>query len=283
MTDRTWFITGAASGFGFALTTQLLERGDTVVAFDRRTEPLERLAPSAGRLLAFTVDVTRADEVRAAVAQALGRTGGVDVGVSCAGFGAVGAAEEQSDEFIALQIAVNLTGSITFARALIPHLRAGGGRLLQVSSSGGQVPDPGMSVYNATKFGIEGFYESIAIELAPFGIEVTLVEPGGSGTSFSRNIMLAEPIEAYDNGVVGQIRAALAGDHDELHRAAFHVDPDRVAAAIIDSVAISPAPRRIALGYASYDAIEQALVERLEALRAQRDLAYAADVEGARQ
>jgi NAD(P)-dependent dehydrogenase (short-subunit alcohol dehydrogenase family) len=137
-----------------------------------------------------------------------------------------------------------------------------------------------MSFYNASKFGIEGFYESAAMELAPFGIEVTLVEPGGSRTNFNRAIVLSQPIDAYDDGIVGQVRGMLTGDPDaEFVRKAVIGDPTKVAQAIIDSVDVSPAPRRLALGSNAYEALTAAWRDRLAALEAQRDLAYSTDAD----
>jgi NAD(P)-dependent dehydrogenase (short-subunit alcohol dehydrogenase family) len=176
---------------------------------------------------------------------------------------------------------VNLLGSIQLARAVLPQLRAqGGGRILQVSSTGGRVADPGMSIYNASKFGIEGFYTSIATELAPFGIEITLVEPGGTRTGFNGNLVLAQPIDAYEHGVLGQIRGMLSGPVDpEIMRAAVPGDPARTAAAIIDSVDVSPAPRRLVLGSGAYQAIGAELRDQLAELEAQRNLAYSVDAD----
>src|SRR2546421_11546558 len=153
-------------------------------------------------------------------------------------------------------------------------------KLLRMSSSGGQVPHPGMSFYNASKFGIEGFYESAAMELAPFGIEVTLVEPGGNRTNFNRAIVLSEPIPAYRDGIVGQVRSMLTGDPDaEFVRKAVIGDPAKVARAIIDSVDVSPAPKRLTLGSNAYVAIAAAWRDRLAALESQRDLAYSTDAD----
>ena len=107
---------------------------------------------------------------------------------------------------------------------------------MQISSSGGQVADPGMSFYNASKFGLEGFHESVAMELAPFGIEVTLVEPGGSRTNFNHALVRATPIDAYRDGIVGQVRGMLDADLDPAFvRNAVRGDPAKVAQAIIDS------------------------------------------------
>jgi NAD(P)-dependent dehydrogenase (short-subunit alcohol dehydrogenase family) len=282
MTTKTWFITGASSGFGSELTAQLLARGDRVAATARRPEQLTALSEHYGlQLWTAALDVTDTPAIRRVVGAAFDDLGRIDVVVSNAGYGLLGAAEEASDEQLLRQIDTILIGGIQLARAVIPHLRSqGGGRIVQMSSSGGQVPDPGMSFYNAAKFGIEGFYESAAMELAPFGIEVTLVEPGGNRTNFNRAIVLSEPIPAYQDGIVGRVRSMLTGNPDaEFVRRAVIGDPAKVAQAIIDSVEVSPAPKRLTLGSNAYEAITAAWRDRLAALERQRDLAYSADAD----
>lgn len=279
--SKTWFITGAASGIGHHLTSLLLARGENVAATSRTIEPLKALA--CDRLWTAALDVTDTAAIHDVVAGAVARFGRLDVVVSNAGFGVLGAAEELSDELLRQQIEVNLIGSIQLVRAVLPTLRAqGGGRIVQMSSSGGRVGDPGMSLYNATKFGVEGFYDSIAIELAPFGIDVTLIEPGGTRTGFNGNLALAEPIPAYESGILGQIRSMLGGGADpELLRQAVPGDPAKIAAAIADSVALSPAPRRIVLGGGAHTAIGNALRDQLAELDAQRGLAHSTDADDA--
>ncbi|MGO9773783.1 MAG: SDR family oxidoreductase, partial [Roseiarcus sp.] len=186
MSQRTWFITGVSSGFGRQLTDQLLERGDRVVGTVRDTgkvaDLLERY-PQAFH--AELLDVTDTAAIREVVEHSFAELGRIDVIVSNAGYGLFGAAEELSDEQIDHMIATNLVGSIQLIRAVLPHLRAqGGGRIIQISTYGGQVAFPGNSMYHATKWGIEGFAESVAQEVAPFGIGMTIVEPGGARTEF---------------------------------------------------------------------------------------------------
>jgi NAD(P)-dependent dehydrogenase (short-subunit alcohol dehydrogenase family) len=285
MAAQTWFITGAGSGFGLEVTRQLLERGDRVAATDRTPKPgLAGLAAQHGdRLRIATMDVADPEAVERAAGRAFDDLGQIDVVFSNAGFGVLGAAEELSDELLTRQIDVNLTGAIRLVRAVVPRLRAQGhGRIIQMSSSGGHVPDPAMSVYNATKFGLEGFYESVALELAPFGIEVTLIAPGGSRTSFNANIAQAPALPAYANGVVGMVRSALKGMDPDAMRHAVAGDPVRIAAAIIDSTATSPAPRRLILGATAYNAVTATLEQRLEALKAQQDLAFSTDADDVR-
>lgn len=186
MTTRHWFITGASSGFGRVLTEKLLARGDRVAATVRRPDALDDLRAEYGeRLWTATLDLTEMAAVRQTVDRAFSELGRIDVVVSNAGYGLFGAAEEVTDEQVRHQIDTNLVGSIALIRAALPHLRAqGGGRILQVSSEGGQVTYPAFSLYHATKWGIEGFVDAVAKEVAPFGIAFTLVEPGPAGTNF---------------------------------------------------------------------------------------------------
>jgi NAD(P)-dependent dehydrogenase (short-subunit alcohol dehydrogenase family) len=182
----TWFITGASRGFGRELTGQLLARGHRVAATARRPGQLDDLAARhRDRLWVRALDVTDTARMRRVVAEAFADLGRVDVVVSNAGFGVFGAAEDLTDEQVEAMIATNLTAGIQLARAVVPYLRAqGGGRLLQVSSMGGHIAFPAFSLYHAAKWGIEGFYESLAVEVEPFGIATTLVEPGMIRSTF---------------------------------------------------------------------------------------------------
>jgi NAD(P)-dependent dehydrogenase (short-subunit alcohol dehydrogenase family) len=186
MSQRTWFITGVSSGFGRELTDQLLKRGDRVVGTVRDTGKVADLIdhyPETFR--AEVLDVTDTPAIREVIERTFARLGRIDVIVSNAGYGLFGAAEELNDKQIDQMIATNLVGSIQLIRAALPHLRAqGGGRIIQISSYGGQVAFPGNSMYHATKWGIEGFVESVAQEVASFGIGMTIVEPGGARTEF---------------------------------------------------------------------------------------------------
>jgi NAD(P)-dependent dehydrogenase (short-subunit alcohol dehydrogenase family) len=282
MSAKTWFITGASAGFGRHLTQLLLARGDTVAATARRPQMLEELKDRYGqRLWTAPLDVTDTGAIRQVVAEAFGALGRIDVIVSNAGYGLFGAAEELSDEQIARQIDTNLLGSIQLARASIPYLRAqGGGRLIQLSSMGGQAAFPGFSLYHATKWGIEGFYEAMASEVAPFGIEVTLVEPAGARTDFGgRSMTIADPIDAYTEGPIGQRRAMLTTQDQANLVALMPGDPAKIAQAIIDSTEVTPAPRRLTLGSVAHQLITAVLRERLDALDAAKELAYSTDAD----
>jgi NAD(P)-dependent dehydrogenase (short-subunit alcohol dehydrogenase family) len=176
---KTWFITGTSSGFGRILCEKLLKRGDRVVATLRRLNALDDLKAQAGdrvlkseqncshlRLQIVSLDVANVEAVRRAIDRSFADFGRVEVVVSNAGYGLFGAAEEITDDQVDRQINTNLIGSIALIRACLPHLRRqGGGRILQVSSEGGQITYPGFSLYHATKWGIEGFVEAVAKEL----------------------------------------------------------------------------------------------------------------------
>jgi NAD(P)-dependent dehydrogenase (short-subunit alcohol dehydrogenase family) len=277
--SKTWFITGASSGFGRELAQLLLQRGDRVAATVRKPNALQDLAAKYGdRLWVAILDVTDSTAVRNVFDRAFTELQQIDVVVSNAGYALFGAAEEVGDAQIERQLNTNLLGSIQVARAVIPHLRQqGGGRIIQISSSVGQAAYPTMGVYAATKWGIEGFFEGTIPEVAPFGIEVTLVEPGASRTNFaSSSADAGQLLEVYDQTPVGDFRrmAASAG------LAMFPGDPRKVVSAIIASAEQNPAPKRLTLGSDAYALIHAALTERLSSLEAQKDLAHSTDVDG---
>ncbi|MGZ4588685.1 MAG: SDR family NAD(P)-dependent oxidoreductase [Mycobacteriaceae bacterium] len=172
------------------------------------------------------------------VDRSFAQLGRIDVLISNAGYGLFGAAEEFTDAQVDRIIATNLTGSIQLIRSALPHLRAqGGGRIIQLSSYGGQVAFPGNSLYHATKWGIEGFVEAVAAEVAPFGIGMTIIEPGGARTEFRYgSAQVAHLTAAYDDTPAHSFLAML----DPANELAPG-DPARMAARIIDSVTVDPA------------------------------------------
>ena len=275
MAQRTWLITGVSSGFGRELIKQLLERGERVVGTVRRLDTVADFVERyPDRFLPKLLDVTDTAAIRDVADRSFAKFGRVDVIVSNAGYGLFGAAEELSDEQIDHIIATNLVGSIQLIRAVLPHLRAqGGGRILQVSSYGGQVAYPGNSMYHATKWGIEGFVESVAQEVASFGIGMTLVEPGGARTEFRYgSAQVAEKMPEYDKSPA---RAPLR----ILDPAAGPApgDPARMAAAMIASVDQEPAPLRIVLGSEALRNTLTVLRARVAGFESQADLAASTD------
>lgn len=275
---KTWLITGTSTGLGRLLTERLLERGDRVIATLRRKGSLDDLLDLHGdRLQILTFDVTDTPTMRDSVSQAFAKLGRIDVVVSNAGYGLFGAAEEASDEQIERQIATNLTGSIQFLRAVLPHLREqGGGRFVQVSSEGGQIAYPSFSLYHATKWGIEGFVESVAKEVAPFGIDFIIAEPGPTATHFAEGLDRTPTTPVYEDTPAGELRRALAsGD------LAIKGDAGNTVDAMIKITDMPNPPLRITLGSTAYDSISHALKERLESLEAYKEVALSADTDEA--
>ncbi|OWQ48158.1 short-chain dehydrogenase/reductase [Roseateles noduli] len=275
MTQRTWFITGISSGFGRHMTEQLLARGDRVVGTVRQLTAVADLKSKHGdRLSLHLLDVTDGDAVRRVVTQAFVDLGRIDVIVNNAGYGLFGAAESFTDEQVERQLDTNLLGSIQMVRAALPHLRAqGGGRILQLSSVGGQAAFPGGSLYHATKWGIEGFIEGLNQEVAAFGIAATLVEPGGARTEFRYGgSELGAWLDAYASTPIAHVHRMI-----EEATAQPQGDPARMVRLMIGSVDQTPAPKRLALGSDAYTAMHRALTVRLVELESQREVAFSTD------
>lgn len=271
--SKNWFITGASSGFGRILAERLLARGDGVTATLRRPGALDDLQARYGdRLRVALLDVTDMAAIRTVLAEAFG-SGRIDIVVNNAGYGLFGAAEELTSDQIRRQIDTNLIGSIEVIRAALPHLRAqGGGRIVQLSSEGGQIAYPGFSLYHATKWGIEGFVEAVAKEAAPFGIDFLLVEPGPTRTNFAAGLVQAEPMAVYADTPVGTLRR---GFFDGSF--AIRGDVERCVGAMIAAADAKKPALRLALGSTAYVSIREALSARLRAIEAQRQIAHSGD------
>lgn len=275
MAQRTWFITGSNSGFGRLMTEQLLERGDRVAATARNTESLKDLVEKYGeRIWTAQLDVTNTPQIREVVEKAFSDLGTIDVIVNNAGYGLFGAAEELTDELIEHQLGTNLIGPIQILRAAVPHLRTqGGGRIIQLSTYGGQATNPGASLYHASKWGVEGFMEGNAKDLAPFGIGVTIVEPGSAATGFRvGSSRLPKPMSVYDGTAAAMTRGI---QNPALPSVS---DPAKVAAAIIGTVDQNPAPLRLVTGSDSQKYIADALRERLADIESQKESAASTDL-----
>lgn len=274
MDKRTWLITGVSSGFGYEMTRLLLENGETVVGTVRNKEKVKELTEKYPvtfdcRLL----DVTDVEGIHKIVDAAFAAHGKIDVIVSNAGYGLFGAAEELTDEQVNHIIATNLIGSIMLIRSALPYLRKqGNGRIIQISSYGGQVAYASNSMYHATKFGIEGFCESVAQEVAKFGIGVTIVEPGGARTEFrygSARVANLMPEYEHCHGFLNMLdpKNGLAPG-----------DPVEMSKRIIESAGSYPAPMRIVLGSQALKATIERLEERIADYKAQTELAASTDI-----
>jgi NAD(P)-dependent dehydrogenase (short-subunit alcohol dehydrogenase family) len=210
--SKTWFITGASRGFGREWALAALERGDTVAATARDTSTLDDLVQQFGdKILPIQLDVTDRAADFAAVAQAHDHFGRLDVVVNNAGYGQFGMVEELSEEEARAQIETNVFGALWITQAALPFLRAqGSGHILQVTSIGGISAFPNIGMYHASKWALEGLSQSLAQEVAGFGIKVTLIEPAGYSTDWGgASAKHAEPNPAYDEfrTVAAELRA----------------------------------------------------------------------------
>jgi NAD(P)-dependent dehydrogenase (short-subunit alcohol dehydrogenase family) len=252
MTAKTWFITGASSGFGRAFAEHALERGHNVVATARQLTALQDLAARApDRLLPFALDVALPGAAQAAIDAAISRFGRIDVLINNAGYGVVGAFEETSDSELRAIMETNFFGAMHVTRAALPILRAQkSGAIVNISSLGGQLSFAGFSAYSATKFAIEGISEALAQEMAPFGVKVLIVEPGQFRTNLAGGGMRHMPVmEAYRD-TVGSTR-----DFAHTMHGTQEGDPRKAAAAIETALDAPDTPLRLQLGADAVDAV----------------------------
>lgn len=249
-TPRRWFITGANSGFGLALTHAALAAGDEVVAAVRRPETMAELAAASdGRVSVVELDVSRRDRLRAAV-EAAGR---IDVLVNNAGFGIVGAIEETSETELRTAMEVMFFGPLELTRLVLPQMRERrSGTIVQLTSMGGMLSFPGVGAYSAAKGALELASEALAGEVEPLGIRVLIVEPGAFRTGFAAPAAL-QTVDAriadYDE-TSGATRDGLPTSHG-----AQEGDPAKAAAAVLDVLGWKEPPLRLALGNDAVDAI----------------------------
>ncbi|GGB36189.1 short-chain dehydrogenase/reductase [Flexivirga endophytica] len=260
--DKVWFITGSNTGFGEAIAREALSRGDRVVATARRPDAISLDAP-ADRLLPRYLDVTDIGSIRDAIAATVARFGRIDVVVNNAGHGLVGALEELSEDEIDKVLSVNVRGAASVVRAALPTLRSQrSGTIVQMSSVGGVVANPGHAIYGTSKFALEGMSEALAGEVAPLGIRVLIVEPGPFRTEFAgRSMTFADPIDGYAGTPAGVVRRRFR-DQDGVQPN----DPVRAARIIVDAVSDDSAPLRIPLGPEAIDRIRAKLTQQLEDL-----------------
>ncbi|MCF6404212.1 oxidoreductase [Chitinophaga filiformis] len=241
---KVWFITGSSRGLGRSLTAAVLAKGDKVAATARNPEQLKDLATQyPGQILALQLDVTDRQQIYKVVAAAIAHFGRIDVLVNNAGFGITGAAEAFTDEQVRSQLDTNLYAPIEITRAVLPHMRKQrSGRILQISSIGGRVGNAGLTMYQAAKFGLGGFSEALAKEVAPLGIYVTSVEPGGFRTDWGgASMSFAEKVEGYETTVDW-----VAGYFQTNYEAVG--DPDKAAQAMLRIVEEPQPPVHLVLG-----------------------------------
>jgi NAD(P)-dependent dehydrogenase (short-subunit alcohol dehydrogenase family) len=273
---KVWFLTGASRGFGLEIARKILAQGDRVVATARRAEQILTQLPDGGdALLAIDLDVTNADQAAQAVQSAVDAFGRIDVLVNNAGRGLLGAVEEASDASVRAVYEVNVFGTLTMQRAVLPIMRRQhSGHIINISSVGGLLGSPGWGIYCSTKFAMEGFSEALAQEVRPLGIWVTIVEPGYFRTDFldASSLGTEETIIAEYESTAGAVRAhAVDVNHTQPG------DPVKAAAAIVDIASAAEPPVHLLLG-TDCVALVEAKIEDLEAdIEAWRPLSTSTD------
>jgi NAD(P)-dependent dehydrogenase (short-subunit alcohol dehydrogenase family) len=275
MATKVWFITGTSKGFGHVWAEAALARGDKVAATARDVRMVAPLRERYGdKALTIALDVTDKSAVDAAIAQAHARFGRLDVVINNAGYGLFGSIEEVNEAEARAQIETNLFGALWVTQAALPIMRAQkSGHIIQVSSIGGVNAFPTVGLYHASKWGLEGFSQSLAAEVKGFGIKVTIVEPGGFATEWGGpSAKRATQMPAYDDA-----RAAIAA----FRSSSVPGDPEATGPAILKIVDANEPPLRVFFGSGGLPMTRKEYAKRIEtwekwsdvSLEAQGDLA----------
>lgn len=252
MKSKVWFVTGASKGLGLSLVKQLLSKGYRVAATSRNSADLSKvITADSAHFLPLTVDIGNETSVANGIQQTITQFGSIDVVVNNAGYGLAGALEELSDKEARSNFDVNVFGSLNVIRQVMPHLRGQrSGHIFNISSIGGFTGQfPGFGIYCATKFAVQGLSESLAAEIQPFGIKVTIVSPGYFRTSFLDSSLgvPAQPIPAYEN--VRQMQSV----HQQTINGNQMGDPDKASDVMIQVAERQEPLMHLFLGQDAYD------------------------------
>lgn len=270
-----WFITGCSSGFGRALVERVLARGWRVVATARDAAAITGLAGGTeDSVLTLPLDVTRHDQVEAAVQAAIARFGRIDVLVNNAGYGYQSSVEEGVDAEIRAQFEANVFGLFALTRGVLPHMRqARSGHILNISSVAGFVGFPGSGYYAATKHAVEGWSDALASEVEPLGIKVTCVEPGPFRTDWAGRSLKQTQSRLADYAETAGARLRNTAEKSGTQAG----DPVRASDAMIALTLESKPPRHLVLGAWGVDAVEAKLRATLAEIEAWRATSLATD------
>ncbi|HTX53934.1 MAG TPA: oxidoreductase [Candidatus Baltobacteraceae bacterium] len=270
-----WFITGCSTGFGRALAQAVLAKGGRTVVTARTPAQVADLAAGhEGEALVLALDVTQPAQITAAVHAALARFGAIDVLVNNAGYGYMAAVEEGEDAAIRTMFDANVFGLAACTRAALPHMRARRrGTIVNLSSMGGFIGQPGSGYYAATKHAVEGLSDALAKEVGPLGIQVCCVEPGPFRTDFAGRSLqpTLSRCPDYEATVNTRLRnlAAQSGTQPG--------DPARAAEAIIAAVESGRPPRHLVLGAIAYENVRKKLTDTVQEIEAWKHTALGAD------
>ncbi len=272
--SQIWLITGSSRGLGRAFTEAALAAGHSVVAGARNPDQLADLRSKFGeKIHPVSLDVTNEARAKAAVDAAVAHFGGLDVLVNNAGYGNVSSVEDTPLDDFRAQIETNLFGVIIMTKAVLPYFRERrAGYIIQVTSIAGRLGPLGRAPYAAAKFGVEGFSESLAKEIGPLGIKVTIVEPVGFRTDFAgSSTELREGRSEYESTVGATIR--FQRDYNGKQPG----DPAKAAAVLLHLASQQEPPLRLLLGSDSYNAAEKSALDKLESDRKWKDLTVSTD------
>jgi NAD(P)-dependent dehydrogenase (short-subunit alcohol dehydrogenase family) len=266
---KSWFVTGSSRGLGRAIVMAALEAGQTVMATARNPGDLDDLVTQyRGRIIPYALDVSDAAAVGQAVADAKDTFGRVDVVVNNAGYASLASVEDMSQDAFADQMGTNFFGTVHVSKAVLPILRLqGAGHIFQIASVGSRIASVGLSAYQAAKFAVRGFSLVLAQELAPLGIKVTILQPGGVRTDWAGSSMTIPAISEPYRQTVGPFAEMLrAGSGREP------ADPRKVARAIVDLSGRDDAPVELLIGDDAYAYAQRAADAVAASDRAWKDL-----------
>ena len=270
---KVYLVTGASRGLGREIARAVLEKGDRLVAGARTPSDLDDLMAAYGdRVRVVALDVTDALAAAAAVQTAVNEFGRLDVVVNNAGYANLASIEDVTLDDFRAQLDTNLLGVVNVTKAALPVLREqGSGHIIQVSSVGGRMATAGLSAYQSAKWAVGGFSSVLAQEVAPLGIKVSVLEPGGMRTDWAGSSMSVPPISAPYQATVG----AMAAMHDGA--ATMAGDPAKVAQVVLQIAEMDEPPLRLLLGSDAYTYATAAGRRLLEQDERWRDLSTSTD------
>ena len=265
--SKVWLVTGSSRGLGRDIVEAALTAGDRVVASARKPGQLDDLRARFGEaILPLALDVNDAEAARAVVAQAVAHFGRLDVVVNNAGYANLGSLEDMALDDFTRQVQTNFFGTVNVSKAAIPVLREQGhGHIIQIASVGARVAMPGLSAYQAAKFAVRGFSLVLAQELAPLGIKLTIVQPGGMKTDWAGSSMEVLPVSAPYEPTVGAAVALLRQSAEDSTLWQQSSDPVKVAAAVVELANMAEPPVDLLIGADAYAYASQAAAAVAEA------------------
>lgn len=275
---KVWLITGCSTGFGRHIAKQAIEAGYKVIVTARKVEQIQDLTSgNEENTLALPLDVTNHEQIISAVKQAIEKFGRIDVLVNNAGIGYFSSVEESVEEETRRMFEINFWGLMHMTNAVLPYMRAQkSGHIINFSSIGGLTSFPTLGYYHATKYAVEGISESLAKELIPFNIAVTLIEPSGFRTDWGgrSSVKTDTQIPEFKESLVGQMLKGV--EHSGGQESG---DPVKAAAAVIKVVETSKPPLRLLLGKAAYQAATHKFKSALENIEEWKEITINADYE----